>query len=242
MQIAIITVKREPMYLYDTIDSLVLATPEWTIGRKQGNTGVDVFVGTPDFEEIAERLSSMFHVHRISDGLWQLIEPLPPRLRAVGNFVAALRSGDDDLMIFEDDIAIKPGWLEALHKIYGSPHTFISLYSHRYFPIIETTRRNNLHCPAVWLDGPIKDRYYGTLGLFIPAAHRLQLANNAMLEIVPTNPFPPNMRSPFDGVVKNYIDSHPQCRLAISIPSYVDHRGDVSTMNPSHGIRRSPMF
>jgi hypothetical protein len=86
------------------------------------------------------------------------------------------------------------------------------------------------------------DAFYGTLGLFVPAAHRQELAEYAMAQLRPTNPWPPHMRWPFDEIVKSYVNDHHSCSLAITIPSYVDHVGDVSTINPTHGIRRAPMF
>lgn len=238
MQIAVITVKREPMYLYETLDQLCASY----IRRRP-----DVFVGTPDgFDEIAERVFANARPHAIQDDLWKLIEPLPTKLRAVGNFIAALQSSNDDLVIFEDDVAIKPGWLEAVDEAVtwnGDRNAFLSLYSHI------DRRRHRDDCHTVYhitkgnviLRPPVR-AFYGTLGLYVPKAHRNSLAEAAMAQLSPTNPHPPEIRQQFDQVVTLYINDHPECSMIVTIPSYVNHRGDVSTINPTHGPRRAPMF
>lgn len=241
MQIAVITVQREPMYLYETLRQLQASTYPADVGP------IDVFIGTPNASKIEEGLTAYpeTYAHRIGVDIWNLIEPLPPKLRAVGNFVTALASSDDDLMLFEDDIAIKPGWLDVLVDLRETSfdaHTFISLYSHRdlrphgYRP--ENLINGLTYEPLKW---PIVE-FYGTLGLFVPRAHRKPLAKAAGIHLRPTDPRPVETRWPFDEIVKIYVNDHRACSLAISIPSYVDHRGDVSVINPTHGIRRAPMF
>lgn len=252
MQIAVITVEREPMYLYETLASLRASHPfhaPW----------FDVFVGSPAFDKINTLLDERWRsdpadrifAHPIPHDLWALIEPLPPAQRAVGNFVAALRSSGGDLMLFEDDVIVKPGWIAAVGDLrttsFPEPcNTFISLYSHKdYRPPGFDPRRilNGLtyHMPPK----PIApDAFYGTLGLYVPAAHRKPLAELALTHLQPeASPGRfPRARSPFDEIVKEYINAHQNCDLAITIPSFVDHVGDVSTINPTHGIRRAPMF
>lgn len=248
MQIAVITVQRKPMYLYNTLASLLASHPfhaPW----------IDVFVGTPEFDEISLRLdhyrelrpSDRVFPHEIPAHLWKLIEPLPPKLRAVGNFIAALRSGSCDLMLFEDDILIKPAWIPALYRMRASflapalPHLFVSLYSHKDLRAQVIPELAPLEHPAVILERPVID-FYGTLGLFVPAKHRQPLAEAAMVHLQPTDPRPVEQRWPFDEIVKTYVNDHRECTLAVSIPSYVDHVGEVSIINPTHGIRRAPMF
>lgn len=236
MQIAVITVQREPMYLYETLCQLQASTYPADVGP------IDVFIGTPNASAIEEGLTAYpeTYAHRIPGDTWRWIEPLPPKLRAVGNFVAALASDDDDLMLFEDDIAIKPGWLDALTRLRATwgPDALISFYSHRDLRRVGPNR-DPPH--GVQLRWPIVE-FYGTLGLFVPKAHRKPLAKAASVHLSPTDPRPVETRWPFDEIVKIYVNDHRACSLVVSIPSYVDHRGDVSVINPTHGIRRAPMF
>lgn len=240
MQIAVITVQREPMYLWDTLHGLersLLVT-----GHDVPRRRFDVFIGSPaGADEIVEQIFVCARPHRVPDDIWTLIEPLPPHLRAVGNFVAALRSGDGDIVLFEDDIVIKPGWLDAIELVRellcNRANTFVSLYSHKDF------RRQNAPYQLKFdlLNQPIVD-FYGTLGLFVPAKHRKPLADTAYQHLLPSDPRPVEQRWPFDEIVKMYVNDHPECSLAVTIPSYVDHVGEVSLINPTHGPRRAPMF
>lgn len=248
MQIAVITVQREPMYLHNTLCSLAASTVPDDLGP------VDVFIGTPEFVDVSGYPET--YEHYISRELWRLIEPLPPKLRAVGNFINALQSGEGDLMLFEDDIKIKPGWINALAAVQlDLPHRFVSLFSHRDLRVCSCNTKktwadiclkhdldgSRMVPPAVELLRPIVD-FYGTLGLFVPAAHRKPLAEAALVHLQPDDPRPVEQRWPFDEIVKMYINDHRECSLAITIPSYVDHVGEFSIINPTHGPRRAPMF
>jgi hypothetical protein len=278
MQIAVITVQREPMYLWGTLRALLETTPD-SGSLDPDNADIDVFIGhrrqDPTEDQLLLRLQNLGRVRgrRLPRDLWDLIEPLPPKLRAVGNFIAALHGGCDcaarhpigtsgvasprdcaepashgDLMLFEDDVVIKPGWLDAIKAIRAvDPKlgTFISLYSHQDLRGMPGRVTSTSHLGAIYeaveIKTPIVD-FYGTLGLFVPSKHRAALTAAALIHLQPTDPRPPESRWPFDEIVKMYINDHHECQLAVTIPSYVDHVGEVSLINPTHGPRRAPMF
>ncbi len=221
MQIAIITVHREPCYLYDTLIHLYqseLDLPD-----------VHLFVGSPEEDYLygVKVIAPHIHVHSMPPEVWNRIKGVPVQTRAAANFLQALDSGSGDLMLFEDDVAIKPGWMTALAPFRDGRH-IVSLYVHQAVAVTGTD-------PVPHYDYAAGQWLQGSLGIFVPAKHRLGLAD--LLRVRHRE------GAPFDSLLNVYA-RQTATKLVATLPSYVDHRGEVSAIpnNRSHGSRRSPMF
>lgn len=273
MRVAIITAPREPSYLKQTFWSLDAATAIDDVD------GIDVFYGGPpqDFPRWLDNLEPTLLQGQhggVTEFLftteWERVKDAPPATRAVANFVNALEMGpvaNDDLVIFEDDVIVKPGWVQALKQItkITTDRAFVSLYSPLDFRRCSCDAYPGeespwSHCPTHGrnpstfqylthsMDARPNDpaavhHFRGTCGLFVPGRLRASLAAEARQHLNPDDP----RKWPFDEIVKQYVNDRPNHNgcgvfLAVSIPSWVDHLGEVSLLNPTHGPRRAPMF
>lgn len=224
MQLAVISVAREPSYLDGTLESLRETAP---------GSLVDLFIGSPN-TAYAEHLRGdpdlvMFEM---PPEMWQRIEGLKSYQRAAGNFLEALRrphTGGPVLLI-EDDIIFRHGWLDALVQgIHDHPTAIITLYVSPH-----------AHARGLPSDVPFAPlaplAFHGSLALYIPYAWRGELAAYIDRELEAGD-------APFDDLVSRFIATY-SVPFVTSTKSWVDHRGDVSAIfeNRDHGIRRSPRF
>jgi hypothetical protein len=279
MEIAIITVAREPNYLPATLASLM--TTEFA--ELGASVRLLLYVGSPDTAYLASVRQSWVRENidtlEMPSDRWPSIAERPSHTRAAYNFIRALvvedlpppseedlaeRRGrsrvfrahldsvmgrmqidrpdddddyqlvNDDLLLLEDDIVVKPGWFRYLQftrswdNIGGQ---FVTLYMDREISPAPGAVAHELEKPPNW---------YGTLGLLVPHKHRLPLARLAWARCMGDE----HNSIAFDEAVREYIGITPDVKLFASIPSYVDHRGDVSAIaeNSHHGPRRSPMY
>lgn len=218
MQVAFISVDRDPPYILDSFRSI----------RESGYFGeVDIFVGSPSREYLS-LLTRKAYIREMTPKMWERIEPMSAVQRAAGNFLQALRSEPDkSILLLEDDVCFKPGWYPALQEaILETPdNSFISLYSAR-----ELKQK-----PLTKLEKPI--HFYGTCGFFVPLTRRKQLADYVDKSLFPGGPS-------FDDLAVKFINETKNTGLYVTVPSYVDHIGSVSSIpsNRNHGPRKSPIF
>jgi hypothetical protein len=245
MQIAVITVKREPCYIHKTINSL-FSTHEQR---------VTLYIGSPDESDYERyRDDAIVTLRSMPEWLWKDIENLPTRQRAAANFWRALNDpsiDDQDLLIVEDDVAFRQGWYgslrDAIKVIYqygnGIDRSLITLHIPavvaNMLPSITPRELDKMRPrPLVrWMtERPVP--FYGTLGLYVPKALRLPLADYVRDKINRTD-----QRWPFDECVKRFIEAG-KADLFMTTTCWIDHRGDISTIeeNQSQGPRRSPFF
>lgn len=223
MQIAIITTPREPSYVKETIQQIAcsdIVTAEFII---------EAFTDVPSFESWAVKTQTMhWTLQRRADAL--------PRgyQRACLNFWNALTTGVGDLMLFEDDIAVKPGWQWALEAVRASSAAdLVSLYWPDLAPFHDEVHGG----PGdfQWREYRKPETFHGSLGLFVPGKHRYPLAAFIEAQMGPE-------MMPFDNLVARWLHTMPEVRMVATAEAQVDHRGDVSaiTENRDHGPRRSP--
>lgn len=228
MDIAVITVPRTPPYLAKTLRSI------HNSAELDANHSMFISIGVPrhDFTILGRGVSDFSPVLWMPTTAWDQVKALPSHLKAVANFVQALEWGSGPILLVEDDVAFKPGWLPNLEMIAAEvPRAMISLYSHRAY-------QDDANAGFVSLRYPIMD-FNGTLGLYVPAQYRRALAAAARSHLDPDDP----RKWPFDEIVKMFVnDRYPELELLVTVPSWVDHIGEVSVINPTHGPRKAPMF
>lgn len=240
MQIAVVTVKRNPSYIKKTLESMGVIQVHSTLQA-------DLFVGSPDISDVIPLARANLKRFVMPSQIWNHVQHLKTYQRAIANFVQALRSQDGDLMLFEDDIELKPGWAKTLAQYRTSIQQrglitpMLSLYAHpNVAKWIDQTPGAQIIADSlgyVVLTKPIV--FHGTVALFIPGEVRGRLAAYAEPLINYTQE-----RVPFDEIIKRFVDEHHGIRLAVTVPSLVNHVGEVSAIeeNAKLGLRRSPLF
>ncbi len=224
MQIAITTVDRGAVnYVADTLASLH-ATGRWF---------VELFVGSPVCQYLVPLLEAgadAIAIKALPLVAWEVMKRYPEaRHRASVNRVRALRSDYCDLLLCEDDIAFAPGWALALElACMANPGAIVGLYSPLAYADPDGLGWVDVGMP------PPRTQYGITLAMYMPKEHRAPLASFIEARVTGAGT---------DDLVLKYA-AVTGTRIIITVPSYVDHRGDVSSIpeNADHGPRRSPMF
>lgn len=245
MQVALITVRRDPPYIHQTISSYYETGSRVTpIGERRTLhewPRLDIFVGSPDLRDVVEYaeakrvINESIVVYELDMPTWVHWAQLQPFRRAAGNFLRALETRideRDDVLLLEDDIVFKPKWRDALDDARAAhPEALITLYTH---PSIASHLQG---LPDGFYVIPW-EVFYGTLALYVP-----QKIRRALADYVRARYDKLDRRWPFDECVRYFVKEHGVPIIA-TVPSWVDHVGTVPAIeeNRKHGPRRSPMF
>jgi hypothetical protein len=228
MRVAIITTPREPSYVDETVVQVRAGLPE--------RFPLDAFTDIP-----GHRVDGVTTWWMRADRV-MLAAPMRRFQRAALNFLSALESGDDEIVLFEDDVAVKPTWLEDLTScVYVSGADLVSMY----WPSDEMLEPQG---PGeAWRRFRRPVTFHGSLGLWMSAPARAGLVRHierkVALHCEGEDPL-----LPFDNLVASYLNSEDALasvmRMVATVPALVDHRGEVSAIeeNRDHGPRRSPGY
>jgi hypothetical protein len=136
----------------------------------------------------------------------------------VDNYVRALRHGDGDVIVCEDDLEFAPGWVERLKagvcelRAYRSRFV-LSMYA-PWHPGWTWRRSGKHHRPYR------TSRFFGTQAMFYPADVRLELADYMEEH---------RRQKPGDLLISQWCDAHNESTLFLLRGSVVQHVGSVST-------------
>lgn len=228
LKICINTIDRDPNYVFDTALSL------WeTLPSAQAN----LFVGNPNTDYLETlRKDERVHIWRMNQDLWNQIQYFRPWRKRVGTLLSTLQHWSSDesvnLLLCEDDIIFKSGWFEELQLVTKlQPEAFITLYSTMEFSEIDRTKQLKEYSKPIHVFG------FGLLGIFVPSVEVKRLTKYVKKRIGP-------WCISADDLLTEYINEHESAKLFATAPSWIDHRGDVSSIpeNQSHGPRRAPSF
>lgn len=235
MQVAIITTPREPVYVLDTIKQV-------QAGLAQGDT-LEVFSDDPlHFLDYEER-RHVAHRH-MPLSLWTIAKERKRFERATLNFLSALKHGTGDIVLFEDDVEVKPDWRFYLQGVIDeSKASMVSMYWPDAKPFADSQHAHGYS----WYEYARPVTFHGSLGLWLSASARSDLAWYIDLGVRAIAESAEQVYlAPFDNTVAAFlrVPSEPAHRLVATLPALVDHRGVVSAIpeNASHGLRKSPGF
>lgn len=230
MQIAIITTPREPVYVYETIAQI---QPGLAIGES-----IELFSDDPSHTLDYERRLGAKH-RKMPPTLWQVASGMKRYQRACLNFLSALLSGWGDLVLFEDDIKLKPSWRYLLQGIIDeSQADLVSLY----WPDDGHLKHVQHSQGYYWREYKTPVTFHGSLGLYVKGYMRCAFTHHLQRALLRHQQGIEDLL-PFDNCVAALCNEHPVTMVA-AMPALVDHRGEVSAIpeNASHGLRRSPGY
>jgi hypothetical protein len=235
VQIAIITTPRTPSYLEETFAQIDRSSPK--------DITIDLFSDDPE-----ERpLGLPARMHWMPKSLWRRAFGQKRAKRACLNFLSALMSGVGDLVIFEDDVAVKPDWHHMLSGIRDAAGVeAVSLY----WPSEDALEPDTWsHLGYGWRHYRRPVTFHGSLGLWLSGRARVDLTRFIQTLVLFDDA---DLREllPFDNCVAAWLNegvlfsSLPQPFLVAAVPALVDHAGEVSVIpeNQDHGARRCPGF
>ncbi len=240
MDVAIITTRRQPSYLLQTLHSYY---------NSSGGSFLD---GPRIFTDQCDHwpLVPQDQIRHMDNRLQNLSDSLKPGFkRARLNFLSALLHGYGDIMLFEDDVVIRPDW-RGVVALLSKVAPLVSLYFPTYDDLEEETLAYEAPPPEdpfakiFWSISDAKTgpsyrfykrplQFHGSLGLFVKGSHRWSLVDYLVNHL--------HDQLPFDNTVSHWAEKN-DVRMVASIPARVDHVGEVSAIpeNQDHGPRRSP--
>lgn len=238
MQTTFLTCSRKPSYIKDSLSSLWKAYPE---------EHVELFVGSPDELYLDEiRKDERVTINSMPTTDFERCKPVHNQIKACINMKRLVTSRmNEDLLTFEDDIDVKHGIKEAIEKInehIGESHP-IGFYS-----LVKIDQQTG---PGYYDYGhkPHSELWGLTIGLYVPARFRAPFADLLERAIPGKNP---KEYTHYDASRNRMILCAIDCaarhlvektdaRLIMSVPSYVNHVGKVSSVGNTN-TRSSPMF
>lgn len=226
VQIAVSTVERTPLYVHETLESMLRDPRAERMRRRLVVSGTSAlylgsWLGRADVEVLDKDAA-------------KALRDVPPEGRCLANFERVLDGGDGPLLAFEDDVVFTEDWTkkldEALARVVskgrGGPKRrhgeafVLALYAARKFKLRPVASYNPLH-------------FYGNQALYLSGPARVALRSLVKRERAAGRPRPGDM------FVKMGAQEHLYDLLACN-PNLCQHIGERSSL----GLRqhKSPSF
>lgn len=217
--ISILTVPREPEYIHQTLASLFSSGPD--IYRVKG---IHLMVDTNDRSYLAEYHDCAFlNISYLSDAEFEQQRQRTPHLRFCTNYLRCLSvPADGGLLILEDDVLLRDRFLlclkqavDEMEDCHGLSSYVLSLHAKANLPQIQDYYRGHYY-----ISYPT-GMYYGTQGMYYPAAVRAAVADYIREQAVTP------LRCPGDLLIKELVTEWQN--LYNTVWDLVEHIGTVST-------------
>lgn len=200
MDINIITINRTEPYLKNTLESL--KNSDWRLK----NIPINLIMGSSEEDYVSEYPYNKVH--------WTGERPKIITESFTKNYIRALRHGEGDIFIFEDDIEFSRNWL--MRTMFA-----IKELNNIKFILALYTAQNVGHdsfARGRWYRSYPAKRFYGTQGMFYPKGIRNLVADYLEANIT---------RKPGDLLI-NELMRREQC-LYVTQGSVLQHHGYVTT-------------
>jgi hypothetical protein len=156
--IAVCTVARPKPYLYATMTSLLASDWQGSVGQ------IHLCVGGPDHALRQLHAAQRNSVHPLAADEWEAMRHTSVHARFNAHYRRCLQhAGDDGLIVFEDDVLVRPDWLRCLRlaldemQAHGRRDYVLSLY----YPKDIARVHRGVHNQSYFAPS-----FYGTQGLY----------------------------------------------------------------------------